>query len=251
MSKWTMVPLLLGGFFAHAADSTGVAEQQPASVNSGVGSAAGFQGVVLSSGVSRGADDGVTVNIVNSCFGTNLRYVDNPISPMGIVKFDFKLKDQGTLREFSVKYSGGLVTEAGKDTPVAIPVDAITAPPGVKVTGAVYGNVVRLKVPVGVTVSVDADGNVSQSQIDTSIQDLGFSQIFNQDTMDNRGPYAGPYYKPGMKASHTGQDYRGYNGPMSATVTKSTSKDLRQITINASFPGEFGFCDGRMRPIIC
>jgi len=250
MSKWTLAPLLLGGFFAHGANSTGATEQQPASVNSGVGSSAGFQGVVLSGAVSRGAEDGVTVSIVNSCFGTNLRYVDNPVSPQGIVKFGFKLLDKGNLREFSVKYSGSLVTEDGKETAVAIPADAITAPAGVNVTGAVYGNVVRLKVPVGITVSVDADGNISQSQIDTSIQDLSFTQIFNAETVGNRGPYAGPYYKPGMKSSHSGLDYRGYNGALSASVEKSTSKDLRQITINARFPGEFGFCGGFFSPLM-
>ncbi|WP_374027441.1 EF-hand domain-containing protein [Bdellovibrio bacteriovorus] len=200
-------------------------EQQPAAVNSGAGGSAGFQGVVLSGQAARASVDGITVNISNTCFGTNLRHVSNPLSPISSVLVKLTLREKGALKTYTVKYPANVVTQAGNDAQVT-QVSDVTA--GVKAQYA--GNSVRVILPVNFTTTVDEEGNIS-NDFEAKLEAVSFDQVF----------------APGQKQ---GGAYMGYNGPLSASVYTSNSKDGKQYSVSAFFPGENGYCGGYFSPLM-
>lgn len=200
-------------------------EQQPAAVNSGAGGSAGFQGVVLSGQAARASVDGITVNISNTCFGTNLRHVSNPLSPISSVSVKLTLREKGALKTYTVKYPANVVTQAGNDAQVT-QVSDVTA--GVKAQYA--GNSVRVVLPVNFTTKVDEEGNIS-NDFEAKLEAVSFEQVF----------------APGQKQ---GGEYMGYNGPLSASVYTSNSKDGKQYSVSAFFPGENGYCGGYFSPLM-
>ncbi|WP_413568332.1 EF-hand domain-containing protein [Bdellovibrio sp. HCB117] len=218
LRRWLPLPLLFGiGVYAHA-------EQEPAAVNSGVGGTAGFQGVVLSGQVTRAAQNSITVNITNTCFGTNLRSVSNPIARGATVEFNVAINDKGTIKNFFVKYPSDVVSNAGNDTVTDI--TGANVSPGV--TASFAGNSVRMVVPISVTTTVDEEGNISED-FDVKLHGTSFTQRF---------------------APKAGQEYMGTDGPLSASVYTSSSKDGRQYSVSAFFPGENGYCGGYFSPLM-
>ncbi|KHD88323.1 MAG: hypothetical protein OM95_09250 [Bdellovibrio sp. ArHS] len=218
LRRWLSLPLLFGiGVYAQA-------EQQPAAVNSGVGGTAGFQGVVLSGQVTRAAQNSITVNITNTCFGTNLRSVSNPIARNATVELNLAINDKGTVKQYFVRYPSDVVSKAGNDTVVALTGENVTS----GVVASYAGNSVRMVIPVTVTSMVDEEGNISED-FDVKLHGTSFTQKF---------------------APHAGQQYMGTNGPLSASVYTSASKDGRQYNVSAFFPGENGYCGGYYSPLM-
>ncbi|MFV3408852.1 EF-hand domain-containing protein [Bdellovibrio bacteriovorus] len=200
-------------------------EQQPAAVNSGAGGSAGFQGVVLSGQAARASVDGIVVNISNTCFGTNLRHVTNPLSDISDISVKLTLREKGALKTYTVKYPANVVTQTGDDAQVT-QVSDVTA--GVKAQYA--GNSVRVILPVNFTTKVDEEGNIS-NDFEAKLEAVSFDQIF----------------APGKA---TGKQYMGYTGPLSASVYTSNSKDGKQYSVSAFFPGENGYCGGYFSPLM-
>ncbi|WP_374030777.1 hypothetical protein [Bdellovibrio bacteriovorus] len=200
-------------------------EQQPAAVNSGAGGSAGFQGVVLSGQAARASVDGIVVNISNTCFGTNLRHVSNPISPHSVVEAHLTLREKGALKTYIVKYPAGkVVTTDQGDAPVTQLTDL---PAGVKAEYA--GKNVRIILPVNFTTKVDEEGNIS-NDFEAKLEAVSFKQTF----------------APGKG----GGEYMGSEGTLSATTYTSNSKDGKQYSISAFFPGENGYCGGFFSPLM-
>lgn len=219
--KWLSAPLLCGvGLHAFAAD------QQPAAVNSGAGGTAGFQGVVLSGQASRASQEGITINISNTCFGTNLRSVSNPISPKSTIQLFLTINDKGSLKQFQVNYPAMVVSMAGSDQIVQISGDNVSG----GATASYAGNNVRITIPINFTTKVDEEGNISDD-FDVKLHDVRFVQAFN----------------PGTES---GQQYMGTPGPLSSNVYTSNSSDGKQYSISAFFPGENGFCGGYFSPLM-
>ncbi|WP_295900844.1 EF-hand domain-containing protein [uncultured Bdellovibrio sp.] len=219
--KWLSAPLLCSvALHAFAAD------QQPAAVNSGAGGTAGFQGVVLSGQASRASQEGITINVSNTCFGTNLRSVSNPISPKSTVQLFLTINDKGALKQYQINYPAKVVSMAGSDQIVQIS--------GPDVTGGAIasyaGNSVRITIPINFTTKVDEEGNIS-SDFDVKLHDVRFKQ----------------YFAPGTES---GQQFMGYTGDLSSNVYTSNSNDGKQYSISAFFPGENGFCGGYFSPLM-
>ncbi|WII72311.1 EF-hand domain-containing protein [Bdellovibrio sp. 22V] len=220
LNKWLCLPLtVVMGLQAQA--------EQPAAVNSGAGGTAGFQGVVLSGQASRASTEGITINIANSCFGTNLRHVQNPIAKDSIITFYITLNDKGTNRLYHVKYPAAVVSLSGNASEVRIP-DGDTSGNGVVASYA--GNNVRITVPINFTTKVDEEGNISDD-FDVKLGAVRFHQSF----------------APGKE---TGREYMGFTGDLSGNVYTSHSKDGKQYSISAFFPGENGFCGGYFSPLM-
>lgn len=212
-------PFLLAGFSAMAQT------QQPAAVNSGAGSSAGFQAVVLSGQASRTGQQGITINISNTCFGTNLRSVSNPLAPTSTVHLRFVLNDKGVMRSYSVKYPANVVLNSGSSDVQAIAAGNIEG----SLSASYAGNSVRINVPISFTTTVDEHGEISDD-FDVKLQSYSFDQILN--------------------SSAGVRQYMGNNGPLSASVYSSASKDGRQYSVSAFFPGENGFCGGYYSPLM-
>ncbi len=223
LPHWLIVPsiaLFAAGAFAQVV-------QQPSSVNSGVGANAGFQGVVLSGQVTRATQNAVVINVANSCFGTNLRQVSNPLSPLSSVRMNFTLNDKGTLKNYSVLYPATLVMKSGSDNIVKLGASQVSP---ASLNAQYTGNNLRITVPIPFEVTVTESGEMSDNW-NVQLASVNFEQIF----------------EPGAAA--TGQ-YMGRNGVLSASVSKSASKDGRQFNIGAHFPGEAGFCGGYFSPLM-
>ena len=61
-----------------------------------------------------GRGPNVKVSIVNSCYGTNLRGITNPVSPDGVIEAKFKIQKNNQLTpEISIKYPGTTVSAKG------------------------------------------------------------------------------------------------------------------------------------------
>lgn len=196
-------------------------EQQPAAVNSGAGGSAGFQGVVLSGQATRASSDGVTINVANTCFGTNLRHVSNPISPASDIEMQITMNIKGAMKTYTVVYPSKVVQRAGDPDVVVIKSDTVKA--------SYAGNNVRIVLPINFNTTVDEQGNISDD-FEAKLEAIKFNQTF----------------APGRAL----QQYMGYNGPLSATVYTSGSKDGRQYSISAFFPGENGYCGGYFSPLM-
>ncbi|WP_374000348.1 EF-hand domain-containing protein [Bdellovibrio bacteriovorus] len=196
-------------------------EQQPAAVNSGAGGSAGFQGVVLSGQATRASSDGVTINVANTCFGTNLRHVSNPISPASDIEMQITMNIKGAMKTYTVVYPSDVVMRAGDSNVVVIKSDTVKA--------SYAGNNVRIVLPINFNTTVDEQGNISDD-FEAKLEAIKFNQTF----------------APGRAL----QQYMGYNGPLSATVYTSGSKDGRQYSISAFFPGENGYCGGYFSPLM-
>lgn len=222
LMRWLCAPLILGAFINAQAS-----EQQPAAVNSGAGGAAGFQGVVLSGQATRASQEGITINVSNSCFGTNLRSVSNPISPRSSVIMYVTLNDKGALRQYSVKYPAKVVSMAGNDKVILIPNEDTS---GSGLVASYAGNNVRISVPITFTTKVDEEGNISDD-FDVKLQSVRFVQQFDPDVA-------------------SGGQYMGHNGDLSGSIYRSNSKDGKQYSIAAYFPGENGFCGGYFSPLM-
>lgn len=223
LQHWLFVPSI--ALFAASAFAQVV--QQPSSVNSGVGANAGFQGVVLSGQVTRATQNAVVINVTNSCFGTNLRHVSNPLSPLSSVRMNFTLNDKGTLKNYSVLYPASLVMKAGSDSIVKLGASQVSP---ANLNAQYAGNNLRITVPIPFEVTVTESGEMSDNW-NVQLVSVNFEQVF----------------EPGAGA--TGQ-YMGRNGVLSASVSKSASKDGRQFNIGAHFPGEAGFCGGYFSPLM-
>lgn len=195
-------------------------EQQPAAVNSGAGGSAGFQGVVLSGQATRASSDGVTINVANTCFGTNLRHVSNPISPASQVKIKITMNVKGAMKTYEVLYPANIVMKAGETNVAVIKHDTVKA--------SYAGNNVRIVLPINFNTTVDEEGNISDD-FEAKLEAITFEQVFE---------------------ARQQQEFMGFNGPLSATVYTSGSKDGRQYSVSAFFPGENGYCGGYFSPLM-
>ncbi|UXR66163.1 EF-hand domain-containing protein [Bdellovibrio bacteriovorus] len=195
-------------------------EQQPAAVNSGAGGSAGFQGVVLSGQATRASSDGVTINVANTCFGTNLRHVSNPISPASQVKIKITMNVKGAMKTYEVLYPANIVMKAGETDVAVIKHDTVKA--------SYAGNNVRIVLPINFNTTVDEQGNISDD-FEAKLEAIKFEQVFD---------------------ARQKQEFMGFNGDLSATVYTSGSKDGRQYSISAFFPGENGYCGGYFSPLM-
>lgn len=219
--------LFVPGIAFFAASAFAQIVQQPSSVNSGVGANAGFQGVVLSGQVTRATQNAVVINVSNTCFGTNLRHVANPLSPLSSVRMNFTLNDKGTLKNYSVMYPAKLVMKSGSEDIVKVGASHVSPS---NLNAQYTGNNLRITIPIPFEVTVTEAGEMSDNW-NVQLASVNFEQVF----------------EPGSGA--TGQ-YMGHNGVLSASISKSASKDGRQFNIGAQFPGEAGFCGGYFSPLM-
>lgn len=70
-------------------------------------------GAPASGVVTRSSGESLTLTIRNSCFGTNLRSVTNPLSPTSIIHADLTIRVGDKDVPIKIKYPAELVTAAG------------------------------------------------------------------------------------------------------------------------------------------
>ncbi|KHD89638.1 MAG: calcium-binding protein [Bdellovibrio sp. ArHS] len=200
--------------------------------------------------VTRSGKTEVMVKVNNSCFGTNLRGVGNPLAPSSIIKASFILVMGGKEYEIKVDYPAMLVTAAGLSGNVSVtPMDAdkYSIPGGG--SAGIFGNSVILKTPIPTSVSVDDEGNITESGKGPVYLK---SYSFNQEVTSCTGTAVyGSYGYSSSQPTYPCGAYMGKSGPLSASFGGiSVSSDKSNIDINVAFPGQTGFCGGYWSPLM-
>ncbi|MBS1971607.1 MAG: hypothetical protein JSU04_14950 [Bdellovibrionales bacterium] len=175
----TFLILLFGtNVWAQSSNKGAKAAAAPLSVNTGATASSTFNSVVLAGQVSRGGNGNVTFVVKNSCFGTNLRQVPNPLSPISTVTLVVGIRNSdGTTSTYWLKYPAGAVTATGMGQ--VMPLDKAMVSDSSKVRGTAIANVVRFKTPLATTATVDANGNMSFVR-NGELVSLKFEQDFIQ-----------------------------------------------------------------------
>ncbi|WP_413291385.1 EF-hand domain-containing protein [Bdellovibrio sp. HCB337] len=148
----------------------------PMSVNTGAANSANFQSVVFAGQAGRGSTGRVNFVVKNTCFGTNLRSVQNPLSPLGTIQMIVSVRDiNGAVQSYWVKYPASSVTAAGSGQ--AMELDPASVSSNSDVYGALVGNVLRFQTPLTTVANVDGQGSMKYSRSGTIIG-LGLGQEF-------------------------------------------------------------------------
>lgn len=205
--------------------------------------------IPASGAVSRSGQSALLVRIHNSCFGTNLRSVANPLSDKSIITAKLTIAFENQSFPLEVSYPSRVVTPTGVvrgDGDVADNARALLKtqmesggpalalqPTAYKIpnngTVGIYGNVVQINLPLDSTVTVNPDGSVSVSlQGRPSLKSKSFEQ-----------------------QGAGGGEFMGHNGPLTASIDGlSVAADNSAIDLSVSFPGQEGFCGGYHSPLM-
>lgn len=205
------------------------AAETPLMVNPAVASQSGAPATGM---VSRGAGEALTVRVKNSCFGTNLRGVSNPLAPDSIIHADVVIEMGGKEVPIKIKYPASVVTAQGTNTASVIPASDYTLPAGS--SASLFGNVLEIRLPNDYTVSVDSEGKFSSkgnlNGLGVGVKTFAFVQQIS---------------------GTGGGQYMGANGPLSVSITGlDVASDNSVVEISAAFPGQNGFCGGYFSPVM-
>lgn len=159
---------------AQSLTQSSVVSVSPMNLSSGV-----FQNYFVSGkSVTRQGQSQFYVQIYNSCYGTNLRSVANPLSPSSTItaKLAFNVKTGGvtTTSNFSVSYPGALITKAGLRGTANITgkIGNVDSP-----NVMIAGNFIRSQIPISAAYTVNAQGDIDYST-DLQVNSISFSQAF-------------------------------------------------------------------------
>lgn len=233
--------------FAQSASSAKQADEVKLFVTSS--SAGDSAASIPSSGaITRTGNTDLIVKIRNSCFGTNLRGVTNPIAPSSIITSNITINVDGKDIPLRVEYPAELVTAAGmtSGTVSALNASKYSIPGGGK--AAIYGNTIQLNVPVKTVLTIDPTGQYIQPK--TNVHVKGYS--FTQTVTACGGPAIyGQYGHSAHTPTYNCGDYMGKNGPLSASIGGlSVAPDQSVVEVSVAFPGQTGFCGSYWSPLM-
>lgn len=223
-----------------------------ATIPSGAGSVMGSIGNDLVSSAPgsgfAGRSPNVVVRLVNNCFGTNLRGVSNPISPDGVVTASFRLARGSTQSsQIQINYPGSIVTPEGVN-PAAGTVQLsntyFQAPSGSRV--ALTGNIVEIEIPGDVIPITNLDAP-DKIRLDSPT----FSQQISSCDDTSSDPVYGSSGHSAKNPTYACGQFMGKNGALTPRLGPATvSPDGNTVEIQASFPGQTGFCGGFWSPLM-
>jgi len=198
--------------------------------------------VPASGPTSRVGTSFVMVRINNSCFGTNLRSVSNPVSPDASIEASFTIEAGGQNQLIRVRYPGNIVALTRNPDETPLELDASELPAGSKAVA--YGPTVQISIPVTFAASLTVDGGIARTSDRLKLLSSSFNQVMHgcPDT-----PVWGPKWSP----TYACGTYMGKDGPLSVTLSPAVvAPDNSSIELSASFPRQNGFCGGFYSPLM-
>ncbi len=211
-------------------------------------------GAPAASTISRTGTGSMTVRLIASCYGTNLRSVSNPLSPASEVEAKLSLNMAGeegatpTKINLSAKFPGQVADKAGITAEATGTVDPskFTGPAG---TGMrIYGNTVELSVPMPIEVEIEADGDTVPTPIPPVSLD---SYSFRQEVKCGTTLSLAPWGFPGATAAYNCGAYMAKTGQLTTKFQNvAVSADNSNMEIAVAFPGQNGFCGGFFSPLM-
>jgi hypothetical protein len=212
-------------------------------------------GAPASGTVARSGTSSMTVRLVNSCYGTNLRGTSNPLAPSSLIETNLTLKTQKDKKSAAVpvklmlKYPGFVADKDGFNVEADKPIDKsmYSGPEGT--TMRIFGNTVEAIVPMPVDVTVQPDGTVDGAQIwPVTIESKAFKQHVT--SCEGSAVY-GKFGKSSYTPTYPCGNYMGKNGDLSHQIENvSVSSDNSVVEISVKFPGQTGFCGGYYSPLM-
>lgn len=154
------------------------------------------------------------LKLTASCFGTNLRFVSNPLSPTSTINMAFNMtRVDGGNGIFKVSVPASIVLGQAPPGPVPVDIDGLST----TATGAISGQTLVIQLPEVIRAGMKA-------------------YVLNDQTYTQVGAGGGMYM--------------GYDGPLSASLSYNYSSNNSTLEIAAAFPGQTGFCGGYFSPLM-
>lgn len=210
--------------------------------------------VPASGNVTRSWKATTIIKIHNSCYGTNLRSVRNPLSPTSVIHSTLNLAIGSETYQIKVSYPAFLVTAqgvtgsggSGKISPMSSEKYSISeGSKKISMSAGIYGNTVVLNTSIPSLATVNSSGVVTS---DRTVELVGKS--FVQEVTNCGAPLDPTVYgHTAFPVIDCGQ-YMGKNGPLSVSESVVVASDQSQIDIKVSFPGQNGFCGGYYSPLM-
>ncbi len=222
MKKFILVATMIAGLSAQAQNDTGGIATQVNPLGP-----VEMTNVVIPGQTSRNSQRYFVINVRNTCFGINLRGVQNPLGPDSQIRLSFQLKTSSGITNGSVTYDGktavrtaGTLGTSTRDIPARTPTT---------IRAASFGNVVRIEVPVNVTATLNSDGEVIETEAPI-LQSYEFFQTVSVNSRMGR--------------------YMARTGPLSATVHVLQPAGSYSAEVQAAFPGQQEYCGGYHSPLM-
>jgi len=204
--------------------------------------------------VSKTGTKNLIFRIYNSCFGTNLRGVANPLAPTSIIHANMTIKVGDRRLPVRVEYPAAVVTSEGMSGASAQPIQAgkFSLPGGGR--ASIFGNIVQLEIPnvfttdTSVATTGDVTTEIRGGEKVTLADDWSFvQQVTTCDGPPAYGQYGYSQYIP----SYNCGDYMGKNGDVNFNINNFTvSGDQTVAELSIAFPGQVGFCGGYFSPLM-
>lgn len=211
-------------------------------VNSGEGAVNPLADMSVAGATQRTSTNNYSIRFRASCFRTNLRGVANPISPVGIITMNGKVKiDSGAQQDFSVKFPADAVLN-GNSTNSQL--TGYSLPPGARV--GFSGNTLTISIPTTMTSSIDpVTAKITEAQGRFDVNTISFTQEVPEN------PTYSFLAQLGFKFTPRPYSYYGINGTLSSSAINITqSSDGKTYDIETGFPGQEGFCGGYHSPLM-
>ncbi|MFM6929283.1 MAG: EF-hand domain-containing protein [Bdellovibrio sp.] len=210
---------------------------EEASINPRVGSA-GFSNVVFGGQTSSASSNDVVLNISHKCFGTNLRNVSMPVSPLSEITMEIDAVENGSAKKIVLRYPATILLNAGPS------IQTLNSGGYGNLLVQSADNTIRVVVPVDIKASTDSKGDVHFGN-DFSITGMHFTQEVD--------PLANAQFAVRCPRCHVNgnpADYVARTGGLNATAHRSVSRDKKTYDIKVDMPGQVGFCDGFYSPLM-
>lgn len=199
--------------------------------------------------ITRSGKESMQIKINNSCFGTNLRGVGNPVAPNSVIEAVLNFVIDGKPYDLKVEYPSGLVMAQGMVGGQVTPMHSsmYTIPDGGD--AGIYGNTVIMNTKISTGVSIDNQGNINIAKGDIYLKSYSFRQRMEWGCDET--PMYGAYGYSASIATVGCGEFMGKEGALSASFGGiSVASDKSSVEVNVSFPGQTGFCGGYWSPLM-
>lgn len=198
--------------------------------------------------ITRSGKDSMQIKVINSCFGTNLRGVGNPVAPNAVIRANLSFVIDGKPQDMWVEYPSMLVMARGMVGGDISPMQSHTYSLPSGGDAGIWGNTVIMNTKIPTGVSIDNQGNITVAKGDVYLKSYSFDQIITE--CDQRKVY-GSYGHSASQATVGCGNFMGKPGRLSASFGGiSVASDKSAIEVKVSFPGQTGFCGGYWSPLM-
>lgn len=199
--------------------------------------------VVIDSNLTLNNGAVTTLDLHVSCYGTNLRSVANPLSPVSDVEAKISyLSADGSIKVYTVTFPGKLaMTQEGIAQKNITPDTTVQTEAGVTTsevfTTQMMNSMIRVAMKSTKTVGLD----VLASGAD-------FGKLNNANNKSS--VFKSIMFKQVVPTTTTYSQYMGWTGPLTSSTRWYVAENGKNVAIYASFPGQNGFCGGFYSPLM-